>query len=86
MTSTAPAAGEIGGEFHLQNYPSAELHSWPAPHVFFASGRVALQALCRRWMEKHPHVRLWMPEYFCPEVVSFLRSRTIPVAFYADDP
>jgi hypothetical protein len=90
MTITAPAppapsTREIGGAFHLQAYPSADLHSWPVPHSFFGSGRAALHALCRRWMEKHPDVRLWMPEYFCPDVVSFLRSR-IPLAFYPDDP
>lgn len=86
MPIAAPSVTEIGGEFHLQAYPSTELQSWPAPHSFFGSGRAALHALCRRWIGKHPHARLWMPGYFCPEVVSFLRSRNIPAASYTDDP
>lgn len=79
-------SNEIGGEYHLHDFPCHGLDSWPARCSFFASGRAALDALCRRWIETHSHARLWLPDYFCPEVVSSLCSRNIPVAFYADDP
>lgn len=77
---------EIGGEYHLDDFPCDDLGPWPARHSFFASGRAAVDALFRRWIEMHPHARLWLPDYFCSEVVSSLCSRNIPVAFYADDP
>jgi hypothetical protein len=77
---------EIGGEYQLYDFPGDGLDAWPARRSFFASGRAALYALCRRWIETHSHARLWLPDYFCSEVVSSLRSRNIPVAFYSDDP
>ena len=77
---------EIGGEYHLHDRPCHGLDPWPARRSFFASGRAALYALCRRWVETHSHARLWLPDYFCSEVVVSLRSRKIPVASYTDDP
>jgi len=77
---------EIGGEYHLRDFPGHGLDPWPTRRSFFASGRAALHALCRRWIKTHSHARLWMPDYFCSEVVSSLCSRNIPVAFYMDNP
>ena len=77
---------EIGGEYHLDDFPCRDVDPWPARRSFFASGRAALGALCRRWIETHSHARLWLPDYFCPEVVSSLCSRNIRVAFYTDNP
>src|ERR1035437_362860 len=77
---------EIGGEYHLHDFPCHDLDPWPAHCSFFATGRAALYALCRRWIETHPQARLWLPDYFCLEVVSSLCSWNIPVAFYSDDP
>ena len=77
---------EIGGEYHLYDFPCDGLEPWPAHRSFFASGRAALAALCGRWIETHPYARLWLPGYFCSDVVSCLSSGNIPTAFYADDP
>jgi hypothetical protein len=77
---------EIGGVFHLQDFHRLGSDPWPVRRSFFSSGRAALYALCRRWIETHSHARLWLPDYFCSEVVSSLCSWNIPVAFYADDP
>lgn len=77
---------EIGGEYHLCDFLGDDLDPWPAGCSFFASGRAALYAVCRRWIGTHAHACLWLPDYFCSEVVSSLRSRNVPVAFYTDDP
>lgn len=53
---------------------------------FFATGRAALIALCRNWIRAHPNARLFVPEYFCSEVVSSLCVANVPIEFYADDP
>src|ERR1039458_5638988 len=55
---------EIGGEYHLDDFPCRDVDPWPARRSFFASGRAALGALCRRWIETHSHARLWLPDYF----------------------
>jgi len=81
-----PIPHEIGGEFHLQDFPRQGLSPWPVRRSFFASGRAALTALCRRWIEAHSQARLLVPEYFCSEVLCYLRTRGIPVAFYTDNP
>lgn len=77
---------EIGGEFHLQDFPQHGLASWPRGCTFFTSGRAALIALCRRWTKEHSHARLFVPAYFCTEVVGCLNARGIPIAFYEDNP
>ncbi len=77
---------EIGGEFHLQDFPCDGLDPWPVRQSFFGTGRAALIALCRRRMVAHPRARLFVPDYFCPEVVSSLRTRDISVLFYTDHP
>ena len=76
----------IGGIFSLQDFPRKRLNPWPILRSFFASGRAALLALCRQWMEVHSQARLFVPEYFCSEVVCYLRSGGITVAFYTDNP
>lgn len=77
---------EIGGMFHLQDFPRQGVDPWPVRRSFFGSGRAALIALCRRWIEAHSRARLLVPEYFCSEVVCYLRNGGIPIAFYADNP
>lgn len=77
---------EIGGEFHLLEYPDDGLDQWPVRKSFFANARTALVALCRQWIETHSRSRLWLPDYFCSDVVSTLRLHNIPLVFYVDSP
>ena len=77
---------EIGGEYQLSEFPGYDRVPWPARRSFFASGRAALAAVWRRWVETHLNARLWLPEYFCSEVVSSLALRDIPILRYPDDP
>jgi hypothetical protein len=77
---------EIGGEFHLVSFPQDELVQWPRECSFFASGRAALGALCLQWEKGNPGTRLFVPEYFCRDVIRSLRACDVPIAFYTDDP
>ena len=49
---------------------------------FYACGRHAIEAIIRqeRW------TRIWMPVYFCYEVIGYIRSIGIEVLFYDDYP
>jgi hypothetical protein len=79
-------AHEIGGEYHLCDFPADGWDPWPAERSFFASGRAALCALYRQWTERHPGARLWLPDYLCADLVRSLMLRGIPLRFYLDDP
>jgi hypothetical protein len=77
---------EVGGEYHLHDFPADGWDPWPAERSFFASGRAALYALYRQWTERHPGARLWLPDYLCSDLVAWLLLRYIPIRFYLDDP
>jgi hypothetical protein len=77
---------EIGGEYYLYDFPDDGWDAWPVERSFFSSGRAALCALFRQWTERHPGAQLWLPDYFCSDLVSSLLLRNIPIRFYPDDP
>ena len=77
---------EYGSDFHyVDTYLSGRAHltdvyggSW-----YIADGRQCLIALIRQSGWK----RMWMPEYFCYEVIESLRQMTdIEIVFYQDFP
>ena len=77
---------EYGSDFHyIDTYNSGRAH---LTNVFrnamlLADGRQCLVILIRqnRWK------RLWMPDYFCYEVIETIKEQTgIEVVFYADSP
>jgi len=84
--SSNPALHEIGGEFHLFDFPPEDWEPWPAERSYFRSGRAALAALYRQWTARHPGAQLWLPDYFCSDLVSSLQLRNIPIRFYLDNP
>lgn len=49
---------------------------------FYACGRHAIEALIKQEKWK----RIWMPAYFCYEVIGYIKSLGIEVALYNDDP
>lgn len=76
---------EIGSEFHWHGRPKGARLAWPSPSAWFALGR---QALATAWKQSpivSPTSRLWVPDYFCPDVTEFLH-RSGDVRRYADDP
>lgn len=77
---------EFGSDFHLvEGYMSRRAHltnvydeAW-----FMADGRQCIIALIRQY----GWTRMWMPEYFCYEVIESLRQMTdIEILFYQDYP
>lgn len=49
---------------------------------YYANGRQAIQDLIRfkKWK------RIWMPEYFCYEIISSIKETGIQVEYYFDNP
>lgn len=77
---------EYGSDFHyLDSYQSRRAHLTDVYHDawYLADGRQCLIALIRQYGWK----RIWMPEYFCYEVIESLRQMTdIEIVFYQDFP
>lgn len=64
---------DCGGGSFLDLRPEAE---------FYASGRQVLEVVLRHGGYK----RIWMPNYFCYEVVGFVKKLGVEVVFYPDSP
>ena len=76
---------EFGSDYHyikpcLSNGRS--LLDFFVDSVFFANGRQAIQSL----IDENKWKRIWLPEYFCYEVVSAIQKTGIKVLFYPDNP
>lgn len=72
---------EFGSDFHYCQDLNHEMNN-PMDFVFYANGRQALQDLVvfNKWK------RIWIPTYFCYEVVEAIKETGIHVAFYTDAP
>lgn len=77
---------EFGSDFHyIESYNSGRAH---LTDVFrntklLADGRQCIVILIRQYGWH----RIWMPDYFCYEVIDTIKAQTgIEVAFYADNP
>lgn len=81
-TGEFPVPWEVGGFFGAWEPPHAETVPWPEPNVFFALARYVVPGLLR---VNSCIRRLWIPDYFCPDVIRFWSSliETMP---YCDDP
>ena len=76
---------EFGSDFHylpIQENPVRTIVRYYPDAVYYADGRQALLDLYRqnRWK------RLWVPEYFCYEVLSSIERDGIRLKFYSDYP
>lgn len=76
---------EFGSDFHLCDTFGSQKGGALSAYKeirYYACGRHAIEALiCQeRW------IRLWVPVYFCYEVISHIRSTGIHVEFYDDNP
>lgn len=76
---------EFGSDFHY--LPLTDSHSvgdnlFVEGKQFYANGRQAIQHLIR----SNTWERIWIPEYFCYEIVEAILSTGIQVTFYADAP
>ena len=77
---------EFGSDFHfIDSYNSGRAHLTDVFRgaTLLAGGRQCIVALIRQYGWK----RLWMPDYFCYEVIDTIKEQTgIKVLFYADSP
>lgn len=73
---------EVGGFFEQCELPHGETNPWPQPSVFFALARHVVPGIVR--VNKSIR-RLWIPEYFCPEVTRHW-SEVIETISYLDYP
>ena len=75
---------EFGSDFHyIPNADfSTKLENKFGQHQFYANGRQAIQHLIefKKWE------RIWIPEYFCYEIVEAIKSAGIQAMFYPDAP
>lgn len=77
---------EFGSDFHvIKGYQSDNAHPLDIyrDKVFLADGRHCIEILIRQYGWK----RLWMPEYFCYNIIEYLQKKTgIEIVFYVDYP
>ncbi|MCK4783073.1 MAG: hypothetical protein KAV87_04930 [Desulfobacteraceae bacterium] len=67
-------------------HKGVESSPWDKNGVFWGSGRDAFRALLLHGRAARSWRRLWIPSYFCQEVVLSLMSTGIEVAVYPDNP
>lgn len=75
---------EFGSDFHyIDNFRGENEFSRRCSGVrLYASGRHALEAIYKKEKWK----RIWIPDYFCYEVVHYLQKAGLKIVFYPDNP
>lgn len=77
---------EFGSDFHFVNAFNtgfSRLTDYYRSALLYADGRQCLVSLLRQYSWK----RIWVPEYFCQEVIETIKDQTgVYVAFYKDNP
>jgi hypothetical protein len=73
---------EIGSEFHWHDQYDGSHLEWPLDSKFFATGRDCILSVLRSNNVKTIHV----PDYFCPNVITWLQSTGLNVVLYLDGP
>ena len=80
---------EHGSEFHWLDFEpvAAPLRNpWDEHARFFGSGRDALSHLLGWGSRKRDWRRIWIPSYYCQEVVAAILATGLEVVLYPDDP
>lgn len=81
------ARWESGSEFHfVAHTENGEGSPWPLPAGYYGSGRDALRSILLHGQREYSWRRLWVPLYFCQEVVSDLHATGLEVCLYPDGP
>lgn len=79
---------EHGSEFHWLTFPivSDVPAPWHNHSRLFGSGRDAMQALIQHGRANRSWQRLWVPSYYCQEVVAYLCETGIRLETYQNSP
>lgn len=79
---------EHGSDFHWMSYcyQGRASSPWNSARRLFGCGRDALRALIRYGLTERNWRRLWVPSYFCQDVLDSILSEDIQVVIYPDNP
>lgn len=78
---------EYGSEYHWMEFgESIDSACFDQGSLLFSTGRSALVSLLRHGMRDFQWKKVWMPQYFCPEVTRAVRDTGINVGYYFDSP
>jgi hypothetical protein len=78
---------EIGSVFHACSFSEGKENiAYPRDAFYYGCGRYAINALLKYHLEKGIWKRLFVPEYFCYEVIDSMRTTGIEIVFYPDYP
>lgn len=77
-----PRPWEVGGFFEATEIPHGTIIPWPKPNVFLALARHVVPGILQ---VNRSIRRLWIPDYFCPDVARYW-SGFIRTLTYRDDP
>jgi hypothetical protein len=84
--NTNSIESEFGGEFHWMGISSEPCLSWPQPCSWTGLGRNSVVSLYNERKKKYKKTNLWLPTYFCGEVIDSWQKAGIPIQPYIDDP
>ena len=78
---------EQGSEFHLPPYTyyGIEHLPWEREATYWASGRAALLAILEKGFNQLDWKRIWIPSYYCPDVVSGIKKSGLKIQVYPID-
>ena len=78
---------EIGSTFHTCVFPSGtDFISYHSNSYYYGCGRCAINSLIKHHLKKKLWSRLFVPEYFCYEVIDSIKSTGIDIEYYPDHP
>jgi len=78
---------EIGSNFHTYTFPKeTDFISCHKNAYYYGCGRCAINALIKYHLKKKLWKRLFVPEYYCYEVIDSIKSTGIEVVLYSDYP
>ncbi|WP_291857867.1 hypothetical protein [Marinilabilia sp.] len=77
---------EIGSVFHAAKFSPDDGLSLPEKAYYYGCGRYAINALLQYHIDKKEWFRLFIPEYFCYDVIDSIKETGIQVVLYPDFP
>ncbi|MBN1184994.1 MAG: hypothetical protein JXB49_22100, partial [Bacteroidales bacterium] len=77
---------EFGSVFHVSKFPKDDGFSLPEKAYYYGCGRYAINALLKHQIQKGEWSRLFIPEYFCYDVIDSIKETGIQVVLYPDFP
>lgn len=80
---------EFGSDFHFMTFPDYTKEGKLSIFnncILYADGRNAFQDLLKQKISDGVWERIWIPEYFCYEVIKAIKLTGIEIAYYPDTP